>query len=157
MKTGQVVATDVLINKIQNNTLEEYFKKYSEQKNELYITFGTRRKVEESLDDENHTLEWHRLLKLAIQNHLVVNSLHKYRLKHEFKKLYHKLKSFSEKLTPIERDFITLAFQLGYEVDSDDSRIIRAVNKVKTTPHLRKFAAKLFSRTKTPQGNWQNF
>ncbi len=148
MKIGLVVALDILVNRLGNNTLSKYFTEHSIKKTELYITFGIRHKVEESITDEKQTAEWHKLIKEATQQRIVVKSLHKYKLKSEFKKLYHRLKPLNEKLTPIERNLIALSFQHGIDVDTDDSRLTRVINEVKTTPHLQKFAAKLLSHEK---------
>lgn len=148
MKEGLVIASDVLLIRLEDNTLSKYFAEHSNKKIELYIPFGIRRKVEESITDEKQTIKWHKLIKEAIQQRIVVNSLHKYTLKREFKKLYHKLKSLNEKLIPIERNLIALSFQLGFAVDTDDDRLIRTINDVKTTPHLQMFASKLLSHEK---------
>lgn len=146
MKNGKVVATDVLLNALQNNTLTNYFSEYSSKNIELYIPYGVRRKVEESLIDENQTIQWHQLIKQSIKQRVVVDSLHKYQLKREFKELYHKLNSFHEKLTPIEKNLISLSFQLGIDVDSNDPIIIKIINEVKTTPRFDKYTRKIFSR-----------
>ena len=91
MKNGLVVAPDTLLDRLQNDTLANYFSNHYSKNIELYIPYGVRRKVEESIFDENQTTKWHKLFKESIQQRIVVDSLHKYKLKKEFKKLYETL------------------------------------------------------------------
>lgn len=153
MKNSLVMAVVPLLNKLENNTLSNYFSECSSRDIVLYIPYGVRRKIEGSLSDENQTAQWHRLIKEAIKQRIVVDSLHKYKLKREYRELYHKLNSFHEKLTPVERNLISLSFQLGIDVVSDDPKIIRALSEVKTSPRLEKYARKFFSHGLKQQDN----
>lgn len=146
MRKEIAVAADILIDSLKNNTLCIYFSNYLRKGFALFITFGVRRKVEESLENENETKTWHTLLKEALQQRLIVKSRHKYKLNREFKKLYRSLPTRGEKLTLVERELIAFSFQQGVEIDTNDPRIINVINEIKSNPRYRKYTLKLYSR-----------
>ena len=118
----------------------------------IYITFGVRREVEGLLHSQAQTETWHKLLKEGLQQRLIVKSRHKYTLDRDYKKLFYNLHTFSVKLSDVERNLIALSFQVGIEIDTDDPRIIRVSNEIKSSPHLRKYVIKLFSRNFHSEG-----
>jgi len=140
------VSADVLIDNINNNTLAQFFSKYRAMGDTLYIPFGVRRKVEESLDNEEHTRTWHKLLRESLQHGLVVKSRHKYTLEHDYKVLFRRLHKLGKELTMTERELIALSLQLGVYIDTNDEKITRTLSEIKTNPSLKKYALRLSSR-----------
>ena len=142
---SKAVASDYILDKVKDGTLLRYFNECREKGISLYIPYGIRKDVEEQLDSENDTQFFHSSLKEMIQQRLVVNSRHKYQLEQEYKPLYRNLNRFNEKLSESERFLIALSLQLGINIETNDSRIIRIINEIKTTPNLQKYAVRLMS------------
>ena len=146
MKSEVAVAADVLIDNTVNDTLDKLFAEYRRKECVLYIPFGVRRKVEESLENEELTRKWHKLFRESLQQRLIINSRHKYTLEHNFKKLFRLLPKLGKKLTMSERELIALSFQLGIDIDTNDQKIIRTLSYIKTEPGLKRYALRFFSR-----------
>lgn len=146
MRNEMAVSADVLIDSINNNTLAQFFLKYRAMGDTLYIPFGVRRKVEESLDNEEHTRTWHKLLRESLQHGLVEKSRHKYTLEHDYKVFFRGLHKLGEELTMTERELIALSFQLGIDIDTNDEKITRILSEIKTNPSLKKYTLRLSSR-----------
>jgi len=145
LKNEVVVAADTLIDNTVNDTLDKLFVEYRRKGYVLYIPFGVRRKVEESLNNEEQTRKWHKLFREGLQQRLIIKSRHKYTLEHDFKKLFRLLPKLGKKLTMSERELIALSFQLGIDIDTNDQKIIRTLSYIKTEPGLKKYALRYFS------------
>ncbi|MDE1766296.1 MAG: hypothetical protein KGI27_08515 [Thaumarchaeota archaeon] len=147
MRKSIAIASDKLIDNVRGNSLSTYLQQLRKKNELLYIPYGVRAEVEEALDNEVQTIEYHRLLKEGIQQGFIVNSRHKYTLEHEYKNLYRNLSGFKEKLTEADRQLIALSLQIGIEIDTMDLKIIKTLSEIKTAPHLHKYIMRLMSHS----------
>ena len=145
MQTSKVVGKDVLIRHLKRGTLSDYFAKNLQNNNKLFITFGVRTEIESDLDDEELSKEWHRLLKEAFLQRVVVKTRQKYQFQKQYKQLFYNLYTFDNGLTDGEKQIIVLACQHGIMMETNDPRLITVLNKIKLSPHMQKYTIKLLN------------
>ena len=145
MQTTRVVGKDVLMQHLRLGTLSDYFAKNLRDGNKLFITFGTRTEIEKEIDDEELSKKWHRILKEAILQRVVVKAHREYQLQKLHKLLFDNLHTFDSSLTISEKQIIALVCQHGIRMETDDLRLIRVLSKIKLSPHLKKYTIKLFN------------
>lgn len=145
MRKSIAIAADKLLVNVRGNSLSAYWQQLRKKNELIYIPYGVRSEVEETLDNEDQTIYYHSRLKEGIRQGFIVNSRHKYTLEHEYKNLYRNLSGFKEQLTEADKQLIALSLQLGIEIDTMDPKIIKTINEIKTTPHLQKYVMRLMS------------
>lgn len=148
MNQDKAMYTDTLCSYLKNGTLEEFFEKCKLENIRLYIPFGVRKEVEEILEDEASAQVWHNTLKQGLAQGVVIKSRHKYDFERDYKLLYHKLNSFDEDLNNVQKHIIALSLQEGINIDTNNPKIIRALNTIKISPHLQKYLHRLYSKGK---------
>lgn len=149
MRIDALVYTDILIEHLRHGTLETFLKKYKKNEARLYIPFGVRGEVEESLDDIDEIKSWHNLLKQGLSQGLIVKSSHKYDFERPYKILFSKLNSINPELSPVQRHIVALSLQLGIYIITKNEQINRTINKIKITTHLQKYSIRLISKEKS--------
>ena len=148
MGQDKIMYTDSLKNYIHKGTFEKYLEECKNNNVRLYIPFGVRKEVAESLDNETDSQMWHNTLKQGLVQGVVIKSRHKYDFERDFKLLYHKLNSVDNELNNTQKHAIALSLQQGIIIDTKNSRIIRALSTIKTSPHLEKYLHRLYSKGK---------
>lgn len=147
MRKDFSVYTDVLCSHLKNGRLDEYLENCKNDNKRVYIPFGVRKEVEESLETEAETKAWHRILKEGLAQGVIVRSPHRYDFEKDYKVFYKKLNSIDPDLDNVRKHIITLSLQLGIFIDTNDSKIHRALNEIKIRPHLQKYLQRLYSKS----------
>ena len=148
MRTGISTYTDTIIRHLRNGFLDDFLKNCKNNDVRVYIPFGVRKEVEESLESPVETESLHHIMKEGFAQGVIVKSRHKYDLDRDFKILFRRLNGINRELNQVQRHIIALSLQLGIEIHTRNKQIIRTINEIKTTPHLQKYAARFLSKGK---------
>ena len=91
MRIGISLYTDIVLRHLRSSRLEEFLRNCRNNGVRVYIPFGVRKEVEESLDNPIETESLHRIMKEGLSQGVIVKSRHKYDLDRDFKILFRRL------------------------------------------------------------------
>jgi len=148
MRIGISMYTDTIIRHLRNGFLDGFLKNCKNNDVRVYIPFGVRKEVEESLENPAETESLHHIMKEGFAQGVIVKSRHKYDLDRDFKILFRRLNGINRELNQVQRHIVALSLQLGIEIHTKNKQIIRTISEIKTTPHLQKYAARFLSKGK---------